>query len=246
VTTEERIAHLEAELARERARADGLQEIVHALTVKRRSSGAERQARYRERHPVALGVTGDATVTGNTPSPSSPFPSPFPPSPDPSSPYPLSFPPSSPPPVSPPSSAAPREELRLEPQQAARRATPKKTKPEKPTDPRHAPLTQDLVAAGWTHHGGRTAKAVADLLALANQHCLVHGGDVPGEVKRRAAIAMAHEGFPRVREIHELVPNWGHFAEVPRRAGGGPAPPSSWDLSKELPPPSPEDDTVPL
>jgi hypothetical protein len=146
----------------------------------------------------------------------------------------------------PPASAAPREELRLEPQQAARRAALKKPKPEKPTDPRHAPLTQDLVSAGWTHHGGRTAKAVADLLALANQHCLVHGGDVPGEVKRRAAIAMAHEGFPRVREIHELVPNWGHFAEVPRRAGGGPAPPSSWDLSKELPPPSPEDDTVPL
>jgi hypothetical protein len=44
MTPEQRIAHLEAELARERARADGLQEIVHALTVKRgRSAGAERQ-----------------------------------------------------------------------------------------------------------------------------------------------------------------------------------------------------------
>lgn len=34
MTPEQRIAHLEAELARERSRADGLQEIVHALAVK--------------------------------------------------------------------------------------------------------------------------------------------------------------------------------------------------------------------
>lgn len=43
MTPEQRIANLEAELARERARADGLQEIVHALAVKKRSGGAERQ-----------------------------------------------------------------------------------------------------------------------------------------------------------------------------------------------------------
>lgn len=44
----------------------------------------------------------------------------------------------------------------------------------------------------------------------------------PAEVMRRAAIARAHEGFPRVREIHELVPNWGHFEDVPRPQGHGP------------------------
>lgn len=69
MSPEERIAQLEAEVARERARADGLQEIVHALTVKRRSSGAERQARYRERHAVTSSVTSDVTVTRHTPSP---------------------------------------------------------------------------------------------------------------------------------------------------------------------------------
>jgi hypothetical protein len=36
MTPEQRIAYLEAELARERARADGLQEIIYALTVEGR------------------------------------------------------------------------------------------------------------------------------------------------------------------------------------------------------------------
>jgi hypothetical protein len=147
--------------------------------------------------------------------------------------------------LSPPSSA-PRNELRLESQEAPRQARKRQAKPETATDPRHAPLARELASVGWAHHGGRTARAIRDLLALANQHCLVHGGGVPEEVLRRAAIARAYDGFPRVRELHELVAHWGHFADVPRRGGGGgPAPPSSWDLSKERPPPA-DDDEVPL
>jgi hypothetical protein len=130
----------------------------------------------------------------------------------------------------PPSSAGPREDLKLESQNAPRQKRTPKPKPEKPTDPRHAPLTQELASAGWPHHGGRTARAIADLLELAGQ--AGHRGDAGyHEVARRAAIARGHEGFPRVRELHELVAHWGHFAEVPRRAGQGPpdglSPPAS-------------------
>jgi hypothetical protein len=95
VTPEQRIAFLESELTRERARADGLQEIVHALTVKKRTSSAERQARYRERHK-APSVTGGVTVTRNgDASPALPPPlDGSPPLPAPISPSPLSSPPS--------------------------------------------------------------------------------------------------------------------------------------------------------
>lgn len=220
MTPEQEIAALKAEVARERARADGLQEIVHALTVKRRTSGAERQARYRARRSD---VTSDASPP---PSPPSPFPSSFPPSPAPSSPYPLSFPPSSPPPsASQEPAVPPREDLRLDPEKPPKTKRPK---PDNPPDPRHAPLSLALVALGWPHHGGRTAKAIRELLGLANQHCLTHGGDVPGEVQRRAALAKAHDGFPRVRELHELVTHWGHFERQPTPARG-PAPPSNFD-----------------
>lgn len=121
----------------------------------------------------------------------------------------------------PPSSAAPREGLRLEEQEPPRRT--RKAKPEKPTDPRHAPLTQELCERlGWPHHGGRTGKAITELLRLADGMTLgTHPEGAPVEVLRRAAIAKAHEGFPRVRELHELVTHWGHFAE-PQRRGTGP------------------------
>lgn len=217
MTLEERIAQLETELARERAEKAALLEVVQALAVRRRSSGAERQARYR----ASRAVTSDVTVTRH--SDVTPLPPPLdgsPPPSIPSSPSPLSSPPS----LFPlPSSAAPRGELQLESQEAPRQPKSRRPKPEKPPDPRHAPLTRELVEAGWPHHGGRTAKAVTDLLELAAQ-----GGQYEDagyhEVVRRAAIARAHDGFPRVRELHELVPHWGHFATVPRLAQGPPRP----------------------
>lgn len=100
----------------------------------------------------------------------------------------------------------------------------KAPKPEKPTDPRHRPLSDSLAKAGWAHHGGRTAKAVSELLDLADQRPETAGARAPGEVLRRAGLALAHVGFPRVREIHELPGNWGHFereATVRPDAHGG-------------------------
>lgn len=87
----------------------------------------------------------------------------------------------------------------------------RKPKPEKPTDPRHAPLTRELCETlGWPNHGGRTAKVVTELLDLARKDGML--GDVGyREVLRRAAIARVHDGFPRVRELNELEKHWGHF-----------------------------------
>lgn len=80
----------------------------------------------------------------------------------------------------------------------------RKPKPERPPDPRHAPLVKALVEAapGYTFTG-RDAKAVAELLALSE----------PPEIVTRWKRARAATGFPRVREIHELPAHWNHFAE---------------------------------
>lgn len=261
MTPEERIAQLEAELARERTSRERMERAledamaaVRAAADDRRALEARRTADRERKNASRIRRLGDVSRDRGDdlsrdshvtpPSPSLPPPSSSPSLSAPISPPPISSPNPSPPPLVSPS-APPRNELRLEPQEAPRQVRkPRARAPRSPTDPRHAPLTQELVASGWAHHGGRTAKAVAELLQLAAQGG--HEGDAGHhEIVRRATIARAHDGFPRVRELHELVPNWGHFAEVPRRNGGGPAPPSSWDLSKELPPP-PDDDGVPL
>jgi hypothetical protein len=118
----------------------------------------------------------------------------------------------------PPPSSAASDGFSLEPEEPTRRS--KKLKPEKPTDPRHAPLTEALCErGGWPHHGGRTAKAISALLAHADRGPEMGGGASPSEVLRRAAIARASDGFPRVRELHELAERWGHFAEAPRGQG---------------------------
>lgn len=135
----------------------------------------------------------------------------------------------------PPPSSAGRDELRLEPQVAAKRTRAKEKPPAAVPDPRHAPLVKALEAAGWAHHGGRTAGAVKELLALADRTG-APGEAAHEEVLRRAAIARAHEGFPRVREVHELPKHWGHFERAPAPVHrGGPSPPS--DFSRIAPPP---------
>jgi hypothetical protein len=93
-----------------------------------------------------------------------------------------------------------------------------------PADPRHAPLSIAMVALGWPHHGGRTAKALKELLALADQSPSSAGNKAQAEILRRAAKAKAATGFPQVREIHELATHWGHFA--------GPSTPLSSALPK--------------
>jgi hypothetical protein len=115
----------------------------------------------------------------------------------------------------PPPSSAALEGFVLEPEKPTLRS--KKSKPEKPTDPRHAPLTEALCEhGGWPHHGGRTATV---LLAHADRTPGQGGASAIGEVQRRAALARASDGFPRVRELHELAEHWGHFAEAPRGQG---------------------------
>lgn len=125
-----------------------------------------------------------------------------------------------------PQAAQPREELRLEAPKAARQKRIPAEKP--PADPRHAPLGLALVAAGWPHHGGRTARALAALLAHADREPGV--ADAQAEILRRAGIARAWEGFPQAREIHELAANWGHFAAPQRKQGvAQPSPLASGD-----------------
>jgi hypothetical protein len=225
MTPEERIAQLEAELARERARADGLQEIVHALTVKRRSPGAERQARYRARHSD---VTSDAASP--PPLPSLPPPSPSPSLPAPISPPPISSPnPSLSPPFSPP---ATRNELRLEPQAAARR-TRAKAKP--PSDPRHHPLVQAVAETGYTLLPEDFAH-VAELLRLADQSADTRGVGAHAEVLRRWAIGRAWRwanGEAPVQSLRSLRARWNECkseetAPATRPTRGGPAPPSDF------------------
>jgi hypothetical protein len=110
MTPEQRIAHLEADLAREREEKTRLLAIAESLTApKGRSRGAERQAAYRERQRAAS-VTRDVSVTRNgdvtTPTPSSSPPPPFS-LPPPSKPSPSFLYPSSPASSPPPPSASP-------------------------------------------------------------------------------------------------------------------------------------------
>lgn len=111
----------------------------------------------------------------------------------------------------------------------APRSPPRARKaPEKPTDPRHAPLVQALVAAcpGYAFTA-RDAKAVTSLLALGE----------PDEVTRRWRLALATDGFPRVRTLSELSTHWNHFAGAgpPGRAARGRASEADKDWSNYTP-----------
>jgi hypothetical protein len=76
-------------------------------------------------------------------------------------------------------------------------------------DPRHAPLVAALVAAGATVTR-RHVRAVSELLELATQATdREHAAD---EVLARWRRALAHQGYPTVREVGELAKHWGHFA----------------------------------
>lgn len=88
----------------------------------------------------------------------------------------------------------------------------KKREREPTGDHRHGPLSAALVGLGWPHHGGRTAKALKELLVLADQSPSSAGDKAQAEILRRAAKAKVSTGFPQVRELHELATHWGHFA----------------------------------
>lgn len=228
MTPEERIAQLEAALALERAKTHELSAAL-AVAVQRTAEAdaararreeteanakalrRERNRRYRDALKTEARRAQDVSVaspeTSPTPSPSLP-----PPFPSPSLSAPISPPPiSSPNPSSPPSfSLLASEPLPGRPEKKAKEA-----KKEPTGDPRHAPLSLALTALGWPHHGGRTAKALKGLLALADQVPATAGGKAHAEILRRAAKARASTGFPQVRELHELATHWGHFAGPP-------------------------------
>lgn len=232
---------LEDAMAAVRAAADDRKALEARRAADRERKNASRARRLAD---VAASrdrcdaVSRDRHVTA-PPSSSSPFPSSFPPSPIPSSPYPLSFPPSSPPSLVPPASQEAPEQHPLLPTAApglARKAKEAK-KPREPTgDPRHAPLVKALTDAGYPFRGGRDAKAVSELLALADQQEVTRGEAAGVEILRRARIGWAWEGYPTCRSLTELHTNWGHYeAPQPPRSGAGPAPPSKFEEAPVFP-----------
>jgi len=134
----------------------------------------------------------------------------------------------------PPSSAAPRADLRLELQAAPRQR--RAPKPEKPTDPRHAPLIPLLVEAcrevtghPYRFNGGVDAKALKELLAGADQNLDTRGDAAPSEVLRRWRIGLAwrwQNGEAPVQDLPSLQRRWNSCASTatapPARVSTGP------------------------
>lgn len=201
------------------AKAEAEALVARAEAERKARRSAQNSAAYDRRRQIQRAESGAESRAESLP----------PPFPSPSLPAPISPPPiSSPIPFSPPSA---RQELKLVPPVAAKRAR-KPQSPEKPTDPRHRPLLEQLVAQGWELGGARGAKAVEKLLARAGETS--PGDAAVAEVLRRAGHALQKRRtqpavFPAVAELWELVTHWQHFAE-PFRAGQarGPAPPSDF------------------
>jgi hypothetical protein len=103
-----------------------------------------------------------------------------------------------------------------------------KAKPDKPTDPRHAPLVAELVEMyasarnGKYPFGPRDARAVSTLLAQAE----------PDVVSRAWRRALAHQGFPTVATLSELSTHLAHFV-ADAAPGRGPIPAESVDWTQQ-------------
>jgi hypothetical protein len=107
----------------------------------------------------------------------------------------------------------------LEPK-AARRSRPRKDGT--PPDPRHAPLVKALTDAGFPFLGGRDAKNVTALLAIADQQPDTRGELAHAEILRRARLGWAQRpGFHSAGSLSALVAKWG---DLERPANGGAAP----------------------
>jgi len=228
VTDGDRIAHLEAALAEKDRTISVMSEALRAANLRLQQEGeaskalADRReaARLKKQRQRALrGVSQDSGAdvsrgqsrdNGGTP-----LPPPLGGSPPPSV-------PSSPSPISSPPSLFPSLASQAAP--PARKA--KKAKEGPPPDPRHAPLVKALVeTCGYPFRGGRDAKAVTDLLALADQQDVTRGDLAGTEVVRRARIGWAWVGFPTCRSLSELATHWGHYESEQRSQ----APPRSDD-----------------
>lgn len=91
----------------------------------------------------------------------------------------------------------------------------KKPKPQKEPDPRHRPLQQALEAEFESQRGAPYGFTPADAAHVAT--LLRMGGSE--ESLRRWRTALAHQGFPQVSTLGELVKNWNHFAPKRQEAG---------------------------
>jgi hypothetical protein len=95
-------------------------------------------------------------------------------------------------------------------------------KPERPTDPRHAPLVKALVEIGYPFHGGKDAKAVSALLAIADQQPNTRGDAAVREVVSRARIGWAQRGaYYGSASLSELLSKWGGLERPTDRSGVG-------------------------
>lgn len=210
MTPEERIAQLERDLADERAERKRLASIVERMVLAQIDrEQAEQTTKAMRRARNTRHRSGDASeaVSCASPETSQPFPPPLkgsPPPSVPSSPSPISSPPS----LFPPSAVASK--------------APRRKGGVFAPDPRHAPLVKDLTDAGYPFHGGKDAKAVSTLLALADQREASRGEAAGVEVLRRARIAWAWVGFPACKSLTELASHWGHYEHEQARGAGPP------------------------
>jgi hypothetical protein len=237
VTDPERIAHLERELAEERAErrrlSDTLRVMVEAqakresVEAERKATRSARNARFRSK---SSSETSHETHTETSQSPS-PLLAGSPPLPAPISPPPISSPhPFFSSSASASGGALPNatehavevlvRQAPLLPEAVAEKPKRPRKPQEKPTDPRHAPLVQALVDAHaevkgppYAFRGGRDAKAVSECLALADQDPKTAGGAAPAEVVRRWLNAMTWRGFPACTGLDALAEHWNTYAK---------------------------------
>lgn len=103
-------------------------------------------------------------------------------------------------------------------------AKPKKPKPEPTGDPRHTPLVEALCAPEFRYafRGGHDAKAVKDLLRLADSIPWTAGDSAPAEIVRRWRICRAWVGFPSSPHLAAFAANWNAYADPQGAAKSGP------------------------
>lgn len=98
---------------------------------------------------------------------------------------------------------------------AAKPEKPKKPKREPTGDSRHGPLIAALCSPElrYAFRGGHDAKAVSELLALADANPATRGEAAPAEVVRRWRICRAWVGFPHSRHLGDFATNWNSYAD---------------------------------
>lgn len=250
MTDAERIAHLEAEVSRlHRALAD--QAVALAEHARRESAERERresrrrinQQNYERRKTRGSSSDSDRIQTLNPPSPlldGSPL-SPAPSLPSPlSSPQPLfsSLPATVPeategqsnrPPLTLAFAKPDATESKSRKSRRERKASAAKAEPT--GDPRHASLVVALVeahreakGAPYGFAGGKDARAVTELLALADQDPATRGEAAPGEILRRWGVALRWRGFPACTGLLALRDNWNAYIQAQDAVKGGDRP----------------------